>query len=272
MPRAPNPEPSQPSKKPKPLLAYSVTEPDEGTGGIVFATSAIAARRIGADLYCDGEFSYARCRRAPYADRYAATAQVPASALVGAGWHFECSGCSVRIDTDLPDRWRDEAGPTDTFREILAAARRYRHWHSDAVIGDQNGAVFCDAACQAKHLAHEAERKRRQARAIEAFKRRVLKRFPDATFPENNPDNQAPTWLQHHHAYAKMRNGRWRLRQIRVAFAFPGMVHGHAELSYNPQSYHTRNERKPAFTCCAGDKEAFEAWAAQRAKEETDNV
>lgn len=260
--------------KPKPLLAYSVTEPNENTGGIVFATSAVAARRIGADQYCDGEFAYAQCRRAPFADRFADTGIVPAAALIDAGWHFECIGCGVRIDTDLSERWKDDAGPTDSFHDLLIAGRRYRGWTPSDVLGHQHGAVFCDAACEQAHLAHEAERKRCQDRAIAAFKRIVAKRFPDATFPDDGAtdDTAKPRWQRHHHAYAEIHKGRWRLRQIIVAFSFPGMIHGHAQLTYDLHSRRSRAERKPIFLCCAGDKEVFEAWAALHPPKETGHV
>ena len=118
-------------KAPKPLLAYSVTEEFEGTGGIVFARSAIAARRIGAERYADGEFENAQCRRAPYADEYAESGVVPASRLIAEGWHFECSGCSRTIDNDY--LWERDIDPSD-------------------VVGTQDSSVYCNELCEA----HEA--------------------------------------------------------------------------------------------------------------------
>lgn len=239
------------------IKAYSVQETCEGTGGIVFAKYNVVARRIGASMYGDGDFHSVTCNRAAWADEFAERGSVPASAAIWAGWWFECTGCGRRISEDLPSAWENDVGRDEPLRgqQLL-----YARWEPEHVIGDMDTAIFCRKSCNDAHVAHEAERKRRQDRAVEAFKRRILKRFPDATFPDAGDDEQSP-YRRNHHAYATMEKGRWRVRQIHVAFIFPGMKIAPASLDYNPQSWNSREQRKPSLHCCHGDREAFEAWA-----------
>ena len=106
----------------KPLLAYAVTEDFEGMGGIVFARSNIEARKWGAREYNDGELGGMTCKRVPWADRYASERDIPISAMVDVGWHFECHGCGRRIDTDLAYTYDDGIEET----ESTDAALRYK--------------------------------------------------------------------------------------------------------------------------------------------------
>lgn len=240
------------------LKAFAVQETCEASGGIVFANHAIVARRRGANIYGDGDFSGVTCRRAPWADRFAERGSVPASAAVWAGWWFECSGCGRKIDEDMPCLWE---GEVDSDEKLRGQQLLYARWSPDHVIGDMEAMVFCRESCKVAHDAHETERKRRQERAIEAFKRIIHKRFPDAVIPASSRTDVS-FWNRPHHAYATKQKGRWRVEQIRVAFEFPGMQIAPASLDYNPKSYETHERRRPAFHCCNGDKEAFEAWAA----------
>lgn len=233
------------------IKAYAVTESFEDTGGIVFARHAVTARRVGACEYADSDFSNVSCRRAPWADHCADTGIVPASLMVECGWHFECFGCGRRIDSDLPDAWENESYDAPA-RELVLARRRYRKWKPSHVIGTQHSAVFCDQQCKDDHDADEAERKRRQDHAIGVFKRKVLKRFPGVQFCDDG-------WSKPH-AYATKENGRWRVKQVAVSFEFPGMKHGPANYRWDaPSTY--RKAEKAHFTCCTGDREAFESWA-----------
>lgn len=248
-----------------PMKAYAVLEKDERTGAIYFAHNDITARKAGANEYGDGELSYVTCNRAPYADMYAEDRIVPASVLIENGWHFECAGCRRQIDADF-GFWQDRVGDDDTFAYMLQQARRYEHWTPSSVIGSQDSQVFCDEICKIAHDNYEAERSRRQHRAIEAFKRLVLKRFPDAKICADNDGPGIPTYRRKHHAYATKENGRWRVREISVAFEFPGMKIAPASLDYRydrrSMSKDGKRERgKPAFQCCYGDQKAFEAWA-----------
>lgn len=219
----------EPSLRESPRLrAFAVLEEDEGTGGIIFARHAITARRLGANEYACGEFGYVRCNRAPWADEYT-DGCVPVSLMVENGWHFECTGCGIRIDSDLPF---EHEKPTS------------------GIIGHQHSAVFCDAACERAHRAERAEAERRQGRAIARFKRIVQRRFPGVEFLTN--DDQ---YIFREHAYVCREAGRWRMQQVSVSFAFPGMNYGPASLRYD-RGY--GKPQKPYYTCANGDREAFQ--------------
>jgi len=239
----------------KPMKAYAVLEEYENTGGIFYARHAVVARRNGANEHADGEFSAVTCRRAHWADDYYGKG-LPISVMVQHGWHFECAGCGRRIDEDMAD-WRGQTRDEHSFRQILSIARRYRKWEPSHIVGTQHGIAFCTSQCHDEHEAHEAERKRRQAHAIEVFRRRVLKRFPDAKLVDD-PSRLRP------HAFATMNKGRWCVEQVSVEFEFPGMKHGPAQYRWDRRDI-WRDRRKPYFTCCAGDKEAFEEYAVATA-------
>lgn len=224
------------------MKAFAVLENDEHTGAIFFADHAVIARRLGANEYGDGEFCNVSCRRAPWADGCAETGLVPAALMVANGWHFECTGCGVRIDEDLPHLDEDDG--------------RYTDWSTRDIIGTQHSVVYCDQRCKDAHGAYLAEQRRRQERQVERFKKLVVRRFPEARLV-NDPERR----LGYHHAYCFRRGERWVVDQVFVAFEFPGSKFGAARLEYNQRSY---GSRKPHFTCCGGDKDAFEAWARQQ--------
>lgn len=237
------------------LKAFTVNEPMEYTGGIVFAKSNIVARRLGANEYNDGELGGMTVKRAPWADSFVGKL-VPASIMIAHGWHFECSGCGRRIDSDLADLWENEVQPEDSGRDMVKARRRYCNWHPADVIGTQSSAVFCDQQCKDAHDAYRAECKAKETWAIEAFKAKILRRFPDAELI-NDPDRLRP------HAYATTHAGRIVVRQVVVEFAFPGMQYGPASLRWESRaSSRYRKAEKPYYSCCSGDREAFEAYAA----------
>lgn len=215
------------------LKAYSVLENNENTGAIYFAEHAIVARRLGANDYADGDLSYVTCRRAPWADEWANKDEdVPARIMIANGWHFECCGCGARVDEDY---LYDEDLPLN------------------GVIGTQRSRVFCSEICECEFKLHEAIRRDRERRMIDVMKSLVLKRFPTVKFSEAK-DNWKP------HAHAEKRNESWQVTQAVVSFAFPGMKIAPASYRFN-LDHHKIGPVKPHFTCCFGDKEAFEAWA-----------
>lgn len=82
---------SKPAKKDKPILAYEVYDGGDGWA-IVFETSNVAARRIGAnEIGCDFN-EVEHCLRKPVFDQYA-PGPVPNLALLQNGWNFECAYC-----------------------------------------------------------------------------------------------------------------------------------------------------------------------------------
>ncbi len=219
------------------LRAWSVTEEDEGTGGIIFAKHGITALKNGACQFGSGEWEYYKARRASWADAYAETGDLPASVMVQHGWHFECSGCGVRIDEDLPDM-----------------QRRFRNWTSDEVIGSQYRA-WCTARCHDEDMAERADRKRFEGLVIGLMTRLVKRRFPSVEIIHERKN------LDPHVYVTKDQHGFWRLRDATVSFDFPGMEIAPANYRWNREASY--GDRKPHFTCCAGDKEAFETFAAQ---------
>ena len=210
----------------KPLLAYTVQEEGEGTGGVVFARSNVEARRLGASQWGDGEFGGLIVRRAPWADHCAASGVVPASLMVEAGWWFECAWSGARIDLD----YLDDKG-----------------WKASGVVGSQHGPVF---ACKRYEQRYKAQ-KRREAeareRVIAQMKAIVLRRLPGVTFREGK---------YAHHWYGHEEGKRFLTEEAFVSFDWPGQKIG-------PASFRVRREQMmPDFECCQGDREAFEAFAA----------
>lgn len=217
----------------KPLLAYAVLETDENTGGIVFARHAITARRIGADQYADGEFSYVSCRRAKWADRYGDTGIVPASVMVWHGWHFECSYCGSKIDGG------DDFWP-------------HKKWTPDFVIGNGNGGmVFCDRSCCTAHQRQQDFAERLKVRTVAHYAKRLEKRLPGITVL---PIDKAYTGS---HVYID----RGRIRQFVISFDWPGQQISSASFRWDGPG-----KGKPHITCCNGDRKAFETFAADSQK------
>lgn len=221
----------------QPLMrAFAVTENDENTGAIYFARHDIVAKKAGAAEFADGDIGQVSCRRVPWADGYCGR-PIPARLMVAHGWHFECCGCGQRIDDDmLADNRLPESG----------------------VIGTQGSAVYCGSRCARRHFRREHRRKREAAAAIAHFKALVLRRFPDVTFVDAH-DN--PNWR--HHAYVTCEQGRpgWRWEQVIVAFCFPGMKIAPATYRLDQRYGHLIGPPAPYYSCCNGDREAFDAYA-----------
>ncbi|PWJ88445.1 hypothetical protein C8D77_111168 [Mesorhizobium loti] len=224
------------------LRAFAVTENDESTGAIYFAKHDIVAKKWGANEFADGEIGYVSCRRAPWADAYVGK-PLPVSVMIENGWHFGCHGCGMRMDED----------------EL-----RERHLPVDGVIGSQHSAVYCCARCRRKHLSRQRRKEAEQQLAIESFKAIVRKRFPEVEFI-----NEHPNWQNY--ARADFFHGQkgWIWQRVTVAFTFPGMKIAPAwlELPERPWRGYGEGNRsigplQPAYTCCNGDREAFETYAA----------
>lgn len=214
------------------LKAFAVLEDCENTGGIVFAQHAVVARRIGAGQYNGGEFDGLSCRRAPWADEFAGK-PIPIKVMISHGWHFECCGCGATIDED----WLCDEG--------LPLA---------GVIGTQHSKVYCCEICECRDKLQQAIRRDHERRAIEALQAFVLKRFPSVKFRD------AENWKPH--AYASEEQGVWQVRQVVVSFDFPGAKIGAATCRIERGQAARIGPLWPEYSCCFGDKEAFEAWVA----------
>ncbi|MBO9459007.1 hypothetical protein [Labrenzia sp. R5_0] len=220
--------------------AYSVQETFEHTGAIIFAERNIEARKWGAGEFNDGELGGLMVYRAPWADRYREYGKIPASEMIAHGWWFECVECGERLSED----WL-----YDNRRSL------------DDIIGHQGGAVFCCTGCARRFYSIKRRRKAEEQRAIDAFKGIVRRRFPDAVFNDSVEDD-SNRFSERHHAYVIPGKGGWHWQQVVVSFQFPGMKYGAAQLMLNE----TRSigPALATFSCCNGDKEAFEAFAEQQ--------
>lgn len=220
------------------LKAYAVLEKDEYTGDIYFAHHGIIAAKWGANEYADGELGGVQCRRAKWADRFAETG-IPARVAVEHGWHFECFGCGIRIDSDL----------------------EYEHrLPVSGICGKVSGHVYCSPRCKWKHARDRDRRKAAEAAAIEDFKAIVRRRFPDVEFADGEDR------FHGHHAYVTQHEGSgiWHRNQVIVEFNFPGMMIGPAQFRMSDR--HKIGPPPAGYTCCNGDREAFEAYAAATRK------
>lgn len=223
----------------KHAVAFSVQEEDEGTGGIVFAKSSIAALREGASEYGGGDIYGWRATRAQWADQYAVTGNVPMSAAVESGWWAECVGCGHTInESSLEDRGLQ---PSD-------------------VIGTLRGSAYC---CQ-KCVDDEAERSRREALAksevIARFSSLILKRFPDAILdlPETDRWSKPSVYITRD----------WIVQQVVIPFGFPGQKVSPATLRYDEADWrHKHLPVQPEYFCAYGDRKAFEAWMSRPSPE-----
>ncbi|SEQ71673.1 hypothetical protein SAMN05216548_10740 [Faunimonas pinastri] len=216
------------------LKAFACTEDDESTGAVLFATHDIAAKRWAANEYADGDITRIQCRRAKWADHLVGSA-VPASLMIEHGWHFECSGCGARIDlSELDEKGLTVAG----------------------VIGMQDDLVFCGPECALWYRSRRATAKRLEAEAIMWLRGIALRSIGTVEFV---------TGFGQEHAYASERGGRWTIEQAFVSFRFDGMEIGTASLRYHgPRWCGAHGPTRPEWSCCAGDKEAFEAFAKAR--------
>lgn len=140
-------------KKDDQLKAYSV-QGDEA-GAIVFATNSATARRMGANAIDHSWEEIETCRRAPWADIYAASGRVPPLEMINHGWWFECMHCGARVSHDTTHFDDDD-------NEIP---------HEPVEEGD---GVYCTPACQQAEHRERAE----QAARKEAATKAVTDRFP----------------------------------------------------------------------------------------------
>lgn len=130
---------SAPKQKGK-LLAYSV-QGDE-CGAIVFAHSAIEARRVGASMI-NLEFNEVEsCRRAAFADQYSEQGFVPIPVLLAQGWWWSCEGCGDAVKGTEVERTPSDNG--DPVYKLPEAA----------IITDKT--VWCSLQCKSREEAKQA--------------------------------------------------------------------------------------------------------------------
>lgn len=178
------------------LKAYSVLEKDENTGSIYFAEHDIEARKAGANEYADGEIGEVTCHRATWADKYAEARDVPASVAVDHGWHFECHGCSIRIDSDMP--------------------REHRGRPISGIVGTMSRAIFCRESCRVKDERQRMRAKKERHKAIRDFMAFMAVRYPGIEFHEGEGR------FQKHYANVDCYGRSWNRTSVTIGFKFPG--------------------------------------------------
>jgi len=206
------------------LKAYSVQENDEGTGGIYYAEHSIVALRHGANEHGDGDISYFKATRAPWADEYA-PGPCPQLVMIDHGWWMECHGCGVRIDSDLIE-YSDTPDIPD--RELKPVEIGHGLW--------------CSAECRERDLKDRQERKDAEDKAKAAIEAMLLEKLPGVTVAGG------------HHAYVNKVDGVYVPEQVHIAFEFPGSKIGPGHFGHN------KIGEEPHVTVCQGDLAAWEAW------------
>lgn len=152
-----------------PLRAYSVQGDEYGC--VIFASSNIAARRVGASELGIEFNQVTSCCRMPEADRFAEQRAVPVKVLVEEfGWWQECAYCASMISAEeSPDR----------------------AWEGDH--------IFCDTNCQQKF--HEREARAKQERASVAAKLEEVKALAISRFPGITNVQVFKEWETGHRVY-----------------------------------------------------------------------
>lgn len=155
---------------------------DDDSACIVFARTELGASRLvrfqdGFDGY---EPEYGERIRAPEFDHFA-PGPVPLSALLEAGWRYECDWCSHTVDVDGCEECADPCSSCEKGEEACSSCEKDgAEWISPApVIRDDADEVYCSQACAD---AEDAERNAKKAREAECRLkcREALARYPSA--------------------------------------------------------------------------------------------
>ena len=208
--------------------AFIVTEEYGNNAMVVFSNYAIAARRYAASELNGGEITGLSVRRAKDLDQFEG-AGIPASVLIERGWWFECSGCGLTINEENLDE---------------------RDLSTGGVIGFYHGAVYCCKACHDDHMARKARENEAGQAFLAMLRGLVTKRLGAVEFV---------TGAFKEHIFAQESDGIVMIRDACVSFNFPGQTLAPASLHY--QQGYDYGPKRPEFRCCAGDKDAFEAFA-----------
>lgn len=203
------------------LKAFIVTEPDENTGGVVFARSNAHARRLGSGQFGSGDFDWGNARREPSLDKYAESGRVPWVEMFNRGWWCECSGCGGRISEGYLD---------DDGNEV----------EYDLVEVGHN--VYCRRECREEHVAERAVGDHVAAVTIGEMTDRLLKMMPGAVV-SGTP-----------HVYVPTGDTPRQAQQCCIYFSYPGMRIGPGCLRFDKKG------QTPYVTVCSGDRIAFARW------------
>lgn len=213
------------------MKAYICIETYECQGGVVFAETNLAARKIAAYEWNGDELGGLSVRRAPDLDKYYGKGVPAWELIVNHGWHWDgCRNCGQYLEYDaLIDEGKD---PTN-------------------VVGYDGGMVFCDEGCKDAYTKDEEEKDAAGNAFLSAMISRLRRRFGDIDI------------MRTHHFTTK-RDGHCITEQAIVEFDFPGRKYAHASWRYSNDYYRSCERLMPCsigLTCSNGDRETFEEWA-----------
>jgi hypothetical protein len=213
------------------VKAYICIETYECQGGVVFAETNLAARKIASYEWNDGELGGLSVRRAPNLDKYYGKGVPAWDLIVNHGWRWEgCCNCGQSLDyDDLEDVGKD---PTK-------------------VVGYDGCLVFCDQKCKDEYTKDEQEKDATGNAFLSAMIDRLKKRFGDIEIART-------------HHFTTKRDGYCTTEQAIVDFDFPGRKYMHASWRYSNDNYRPCEKLMPCsirLTCSNGDIDTFEDWA-----------
>lgn len=209
------------------MKAYICTTEYDGAGGVVFAKSNLAARKISANEWNDGELGGMHVNRAPSLDQYFG-AGVPAKVLIrdfGWSWEDGCANCGRGLNA-----WQLEEDGIDI----------------EGVVGTDTSLVFCCQSCSDAY-SYEKEMKNNAGMKVIEFLIEYVKRMFDGVSVKRT------------HHFTTGKGGLYTTEQAIVDFDFPGSRYG-ASIRMEDRFVHGRTimmPHIPYFTCANGDLEAW---------------
>lgn len=223
-----------------PAFVVEDRDPYEPNAVIVFASSAIAARRKGARQLDHDEIGGLTCRRLKWADEYEEAKAVPAAVMLAHGWQMTCFGCDQIIyDGGFVTRYDEN----DEEYEVEVNP-----------VGTQH-CCYCTQECQKHDVDQRARRERGERRFWAALAREAMRKLPGITIDAEKGDSRS----RRHHRYfgVHTKSGRDRALCFVVRFSFPGSKYG-GSYRYDLHYEATKGERQ--ILIANGDMEAWEAF------------
>jgi len=218
---------------------------------IVFVHSHIAAKRRWANEHGDGDRYIAgiSAKRAKGWDKYS-PGPVPPLEMIEDGWWFECSGCGTKVSRDeIGEPIGYDDAESEDAAKLLPIMAPVEHGHHS---------VYCHQGCMDHELAFQARQKHYSARIYAWLERRILRRFPDAEIIRGGG------MFKRNIHITRNKFGRLYVTQAYVSFGWPTSKIGPATFRIDQDEMGRRIPRNAFFACCNGDREAFEAWAAEQ--------
>lgn len=266
----------------KPRRCYIVSD-DHELCRVMFRTSDIAAKRaVASEVGCD--ITDLSARRKPDWDKYVGHG-VPALVRIADGWWYECEGCGTKISDEYVgtrERSHDDYEDDCLDREYGPDLDRPEM----EPVEPKRGHVWCHQSCYDRDFAAKTRRRRWEERVHAWMVRRLAKRLPGAEpmpMPDAEPGECSIYGSSPDHSYVYVSAGKrvysrtkarhgghdsrvvggHQVSEASLHFRWPGAKYGLATLRACDERY-TGKPRKAEFYVAGGDREAFEAWAAEQ--------